>query len=517
MKKAYFHWELPQEPPLFDDLFNQNLIKEVHPEDWVNPIPAKCYNLVIIGGGTAGLVAAAEAARFGAKVALIERSFLGGNCLNVACIPSKTLARAGRVCSDIRYAASYGVQGNLPLENFEVDFPKVMERIRKIRARIGRHDSAERFRDLGVDVFFGEATFKDEKTIKVNHLILRFKKALVATGSRPATPNIPGLAESGYITNETVFNLNELPKRLMVIGGGPLGCEFAQAFQRLGAKVIVVQNKTLFLPNEERDAAQLLSDSFAKDGMQLRLNTTVSKISLHGKEKLVELSNQNNTEVVAVDEILTGVGRTRNVEGLGLENANIHFNLKNGIMVNDFLQTTNPRVFAAGDVCSDFMYTHAASAAARIVIQNALFRKHKRISKLVIPWCTYTDPEVAHVGVYVRDARAKDLPIKSYTILMHQIDRSIIDGEETGFVKVHVREGTDQILGATIVARHAGEMINEVSLAMVMGLGLADLEKVIHSYPTQAEAIPKAGDAYVKTKLSPRFENAARLWFKLIR
>lgn len=517
MKKVFIHPDLPQEPSFLKDEFNRNLINEVHPDDWANPTPAACYNLVVIGGGTAGLVTAIGAAGLGAKVALVERGFLGGDCLNVGCVPSKALTRAGRICADIRNAASYGVAGNLELENFTADFAKVMERIRKIRARIGRHDSAERLRDHGVDVFFGEATFRDKKSIKVNDLTLRFKKAVIATGSRPATPNIPGLKEAGFLTNETVFNLTQLPKRLIVIGGGPLGCEMAQAFQRLGSKVIIVEKKTLFLPNEERDAAQLLSDSFAKDGMQIRLNTEVTNVTVNGHEKWLELRSESHTEVVAVDEILTGVGRSPNVEGLDLEKANIRFNFEKGIEVNDFLQTTNPFVYAAGDVASKYMYTHTASATARIVIQNALFWGRKRFSNLVIPWCTYTDPEVAHVGVYVRDARAQGLPIKSYTIPMHQVDRAIIDGEETGFVKVHVREGTDHILGATIVARHAGEMINEVSLAMVMNLGLGDLVKVIHSYPTQAEAIRQTADAYLKTKLTPRLEKMARLWMKLNR
>jgi pyruvate/2-oxoglutarate dehydrogenase complex dihydrolipoamide dehydrogenase (E3) component len=502
--------------PMPDDIYNRKLLSLVHPENWINPVPAKCYNLVVIGAGTAGLITAYAAASLGAKVALVEKNLMGGDCLNVGCIPSKTLARAARICSDIRHAVNYGVRGNMNLENFEVDFEFVMERIRSVRSQIAHHDSAERFSELGVDIFFGKATFLDKITVGVGAARLHFKKAVIATGSRPRCPQISGMDEKHYLNNETVFNLTQLPKRLMVIGGGPLGCELGQAFQRFGSQVTIVQNTPLFLHGEERDAAQLLSDSFAKDEIQIRLNSTVTGFRTNGEEKIVQINNQDHIEEVHVDAILTGIGRLPNIEGLSLESASINYNEK-GITVNDFLQTSNPNIYAAGDVCTEYKYTHVADATARIVVQNALFLGRKKISDLIIPWCTYTDPEIAHIGVYVRDARAIDIPIKSYTIPMHQVDRAVADGEDQGFVKIHVREGTDKILGATIVARHAGEMINEVSLAMVAGLGLRDIEKVIHSYPTQVEGIKKAADAYNRSKLTPFIGKLSRYWLNLTR
>ncbi|MBC7537348.1 MAG: mercuric reductase [Bacteriovorax sp.] len=499
-----------------NDYYNRKLLKLVHPDNWINPVPAKCYNIVVIGAGTAGLVTAAAAASLGAKVALVEKKLMGGDCLNVGCIPSKTLARAARVCSDIRTAANYGVRGNMKLENFEVDFEYVMERVRNIRSQIATHDSVERFSELGIDIFFGNATFLDKETVTIGTSVLRFKKAVIATGSHPRRPTIPGMDEKHYLTNETVFNLTKLPARLMVIGGGPLGCELAQAFQRFGSKVTIVQKTPLFLPREERDAAQLLSDSFAKDEIQIRLNSVVTGLKTFGEEKIIQINNQNEINNIHVDAIITGIGRVPNTQGLNLEAADVKYEEK-GIIVNDFLQTSNPNIYAAGDVCSEYRYTHVADASARIVVQNALFLGRKKFSDLIIPWCTYTDPEIAHIGIYVRDARAVGIPIKSYTVPMHQVDRALADGEEQGFVKIHVREGTDKILGATIVARHAGEMINEVSLAMVAGLGLRDIEKVIHSYPTQAEGIKKAADAYNRTKLTPFLGRLSRYWLNLTR
>jgi pyruvate/2-oxoglutarate dehydrogenase complex dihydrolipoamide dehydrogenase (E3) component len=515
MPSAFIPSCLPHEPALLDDEYNRALISQAHPTDHKNPSPKSIYHLVIIGGGAAGLIAARTAAKLGAKVALIERAFLGGGHLNVGCVPSKTLIRAARVCSDIQSAEKFGIRGNFKLDEFQPDFGNVMERIRKVRARVARFDSAAVLQEEGVDIFFGNASFASEQTVQVDNTTLRFKKALIATGARPNCPDIPGLSESGYLTNETVFNLTALPKRLLVIGGGPLGCEFAQSFQRLGSQVTIVQSKALFLPNEERDAAQLLSQSFAQDGMHIRLNTQVVAVRMVNGERHVELKEDSHVNVIVVDQILAGVGRKPNVEGLGLELAHVRYDIEKGITVNDFLRTSNPRIYAAGDVCSDYKFTHMADAAARIAVENALFFRRKRFSSLVIPWCTYTDPEVAHVGVYVRDARANGLPIKSYTIPMHQVDRAVADGEEDGFVKIHVREGTDKILGATIVARHAGEMINEVSLAMVYGLGLRDVERVIHSYPTQVEAIHKAGCAYTLSRLSPFIERILRFWFRV--
>jgi pyruvate/2-oxoglutarate dehydrogenase complex dihydrolipoamide dehydrogenase (E3) component len=497
--------------PLAHDAYERERLENVRPAEWRNPRPAGRYNLVVIGAGTAGMVAAYAAAALGAKVALIERNLLGGDCLNVGCVPSKAIIRTARLYAEMRDAEHYGAK--IPVD-IHVEFPAVMQRMRGIRARISRTDSVRRLVSAGVDVFFGAARFTGSGTLSVDGTKLRFKKTLIATGARPDTPSIPGLAEAGYLTNENVFDLTELPSRLLVIGGGPLGCELAQAFSRFGAQTIIAQDIPLFLPKEERDAAQILSEAFARDGIEVRLNTSAVGVRVEGGQKLVDLVSDDYKSTVAVDAILTGTGRAPNVEDLDLEAAGVEYDTEDGIRVDDFLQTTNRRIYAAGDVCLEHKFTHTADASARIVVQNALFAGRRRLSTLTIPWCTYTDPEIAHVGLYVREARAQDIPVKTFTIPMHEVDRAIADGEETGFVKVHVRERTDRILGATIVARHAGEMINEITLAMVAGIGLRTVARVIHSYPTQAEAIKKAADAYNRTRLTPTIRSLLRLWLK---
>ena len=444
-------------------------------------------------------------------MALIERNMLGGDCLNEGCVPSKAIIRSARLYAEMRNAEQYGAQ--IP-SDIRVDFPAVMQRMRSIRARISSTDSVHRLTAAGVDVFFGKASFTGSDAMTVNGATLRFKKALIATGARPDTPSIPGLVESGYLTNENVFDLTELPRRLLVIGGGPLGCELAQAFCRLGSQTVIAQDLPLFLPKEERDAAQILSDAFARDGIEVRLNSTAVNVRVEGGQKLVDLVSDDYKSTVAVDAILTGTGRLPNVDGLDLEAAGVDYDAKTGIKVNDFLQTSNPLIYAAGDVCLEHMFTHSADASARIVVQNALFLGRQRISALTIPWCTYTDPEIAHVGLYVRQARERNIPVKTFTIPMHEIDRAIADGEDVGFVKIHVRERTDQILGATIVARHAGEMINEITLAIVAGIGLRTLARVIHAYPTQGEAIKKAADAYNRTRLTPIIQSLLRHWLR---
>jgi pyruvate/2-oxoglutarate dehydrogenase complex dihydrolipoamide dehydrogenase (E3) component len=483
--------------------------ENLHPSQWRNPRPADHYTLVVIGGGPAGLVAAHAAAALGAKVALVERELLGGDCLNMGCVPSKTLVRTSRLYAEMRDAEHYGAR--IPAD-IRVDFAAVMQRMRRIRARLSRADSIARLSAAGVDVFFGEGRFTGTDALIVDGATLRFGKALIATGARPDTPSIPGLVEAGFLTNENVFDLTELPRRLLVIGGGPLGCELAQVFCRFGARTTIAQDMPLFLPKEERDAAQTMSDAFARDGIEVRLNTAAVRVRVEGGQKLVDLVSDDYRSTVAVDAILTGTGRLPNIEELNLEAAGVESDAATGVRVNDFLQTSNPRIYAAGDACLEHKFTHTADASARIVIQNALFLGRQRLSALTIPWCTYTDPEIAHVGLYVREARAGNIPVKTFTVPMHEVDRAITDGEETGFVKIHVKERTDRILGATIVARHAGDMINEITLAMVAGIGLRTLARVIHAYPTQAEAIKMAADAYNRTRLTTTIQSLFRRW-----
>jgi pyruvate/2-oxoglutarate dehydrogenase complex dihydrolipoamide dehydrogenase (E3) component len=499
--------EHPAEPP--DDRFRRALMDNVHPPAWSNPKSAGRYNLVVIGAGPAGLQAAREAALLGAKVALIERELIGGDRLNIGCVPSKAIIRTARLYAEMRDAENFG--GIMP-GSVGIDFPAVMERMRRIQAHLSRAISARRLSEAGVDVYFGEARFAGHDTVTVSGEVLRFKKALIATGARPLTPPIPGLAEAGYLTNENVFNLTECPRRLLVMGGGPLGCELAQAFCRFGSHVIIAQDDPMFLPREERDAAQVLSDALSRDGVEIHLNTSVVAVRVEGTQKIVDVVCDGDKFSIPVDAILTGIGRAPNVENMDLEIAGVRYDTTTGIHVDDFMRTSNPRIYAAGDVCMEYKFTHAAEASARIAVGNALFMGRRRLSALTIPWCTYTDPEIAHVGLYVRQAWEKAIPVKTFTILMHDVDRAVTDGEEEGFVKIHVRQGTDRILGATVVARHAGEMINGLSLAISAGVGLRAVARVIHTYPTQAEAIKMAANAYRRTRLTPRLKSAIKAW-----
>jgi pyruvate/2-oxoglutarate dehydrogenase complex dihydrolipoamide dehydrogenase (E3) component len=491
------------------DVHNEALVSNVHPTDWQNPEPAPRYNLVVIGAGTAGLVTAAGAAGLGAKVALVERHFLGGDCLNVGCVPSKCMIRSSRAAADLRDANQFGIR--IP-EGMEVDFPVVMERMRRLRARISAHDSVRRFKDLGVDVFLGEGNFSGSDTVEVAGKTLRFKKAVIATGTRPVHPAIEGLAEAGFLTNETVFSLTERPQRLAVIGGGPIGCELAQAFQRLGCEVILFHNASHILNREDSDAAEILQQSFLRDGIRLILNCKTNRIEKRNGSKVIRIECGGKQEEIVVDEILAGAGRAPNVEGLNLETVGVKYDKKEGIEVNEHLQTTNPRIYAAGDICLKYKFTHTADATARMVIQNALFLGRKKQSALTIPWCTYTDPEIAHVGMYEREAQEKGMAVDTFIRPLNDVDRAIADGEEEGFVKIHVKKGTDKILGATIVARHAGEMLGEITLAIAGNLGLGTLANVIHTYPTQAEAIKQVADAYNRNRLTPFIKGLFTRW-----
>ena len=458
------------------------------------------YDLLIIGAGPAGLVAAREAVAAGARVALIESRHLGGNCLNDGCIPSKTILRSAQLIAEMRDAPLYGVP---LLAEVGVDFAAVMARMRRVRDRILRVDSAARLRDEGIDLHVGHARFVSADAVAVDGTRLRFSKALIATGSRPLLPDIEGLAAAGFLTNETVFELTALPPSLLAIGGGPLGCELAQAFARFGSRTLICHSEPLFLPKEERDAAQMVSHALAHDGVEIHLNSTVVAVRLEGGRQHVTMVNDGNTATTVVDAILTGIGRLPAVQGLDLEAAGVAYDDAAGIEVDDFLRTRNPRIFAAGDCCLEHAYTNTAEASARIVVRNALFRGRRRLSALTVPWCIYTDPQVAHVGRSVRQARAQGIPAKTYTVPMHEVVRAITDSEEEGFVKIHVREGTDHILGATIVGRTAGELINTISLAMVAGLGLRRLARVIHAYPTQGEAVRQAAQACAQSLARP--------------
>jgi pyruvate/2-oxoglutarate dehydrogenase complex dihydrolipoamide dehydrogenase (E3) component len=500
------------EQPLVEpqDEHNAELVANVHPPGWRNPDPAGRYNLVVIGAGTAGLVTAAGAAGLGAKVALVEKHLFGGDCLNVGCVPSKCMIRSSRALADVRDAGRFGIR--VP-DGARADFPAVMERMRRIRSHISHHDAAARFRELGVDIFLGEGRFAGPDTVEVDGQTLRFRKAVIATGARAVRPDYPGLEEAGFLTNETVFSLTELPARLVVFGAGPLGCELAQTFARLGSRVTIIEKTDHLLPREDADAARIMQDSFERDGISILTGMAAARVQKLPDAKRVFIEGDGGERHVDADAILVGAGRAPNVQGLNLEAVGVEYDERRGVLVDDHLRTTNRRIFAAGDICLRHKFTHTADASARIVIQNALFWGRAKVSALTIPWCTYTDPEIAHVGLYESGAEERGIPVDTFVEPFAELDRALADGEEEGFVKVHVRRGTDRIVGATIVARHAGEMISELTLAIATGVGLKRISGVIHPYPTQAEAIRRVSDAYNRTRLTPFFR---RLTTKLM-
>jgi pyruvate/2-oxoglutarate dehydrogenase complex dihydrolipoamide dehydrogenase (E3) component len=482
---------------------DEQWLRLVAPPDWSNPAPRSRYDLVVIGGGTAGLVSAAGAAGLGATVALVERHRLGGDCLNTGCVPSKALLRSAR--------------------ERPADFGAAMERMRRLRSEIAVHDSAPRFQGLGVDVFLGAARFTGPDRIEVapsaahapggGAATLRFRRAIVATGSRPAVPAIPGLAEAGFLTSETVWDLRAPPPRLAVLGGGPIGCELAQAFARFGARVVLFEAEPVILPRDDPDASAIVAGALRRDGVELWTGRSIVRIEAGAGSAVVHAAGPDSG-AREVDSVLVAAGRAPNVEELGLAEAGIAFDAKRGIEVDEGLRTTNRRVYAAGDVCARLRFTHVADAHARIAIRNALFPGRSRFDDRRVPWCTFTDPEVAHVGHTLVTAARDGIRVRTFTQPFADVDRAVLDGETEGFARVHVKEGSDAIVGATVVGRHAGETISEIALAMAAGWGLGRLSGVVHPYPTRAEALRKLGDACRRTRLTPRARRLIERWLR---
>lgn len=485
------------------DEHNRRLLSHVHPDGWRNPDPASRYDLVVIGGGTAGLVCAAGAAGLGARVALVERRLLGGDCLNTGCVPSKALLRSARAVHEAREASRLGVHVSV-----DVDFAAIMARVRARRADIAPHDSAARLASLGVDVFLGEATFSGRRAVAVAGRTLAFRRAVVATGGRPAVPPIPGLSGIPYLTSETVFWLTEQPPELLIIGAGAIGCELAQAFALLGTRVTLVDAAARVLAQEDPDASRLIAARLRRDGVRLLVDTTVLEVTGAGSRVAARLEH----DLVSADALLIATGRAPTVDGLGLDAAGIRHGAA-GIEVDDSLRTSNPHVYAAGDISSPLKFTHAADAMARIVIQNALFFGRRRMSTLVIPWCTYTLPQVAHVGLSVADAERAGC--EAITISLEDVDRSVVDDEADGFVRIHHDRG--RIVAATIVAPQAGELIGQVASIMRRGGSVGELSADVFPYPTVAEALRKAGDAYQRARLTPRLRGVLKRYFALMR
>jgi pyruvate/2-oxoglutarate dehydrogenase complex dihydrolipoamide dehydrogenase (E3) component len=484
---------MPSPPRLRpDDDANRRLLAAVHPAGWVNPEPAGPYDLVVVGAGTAGLVAAAGAAGLGARVALIERHLMGGDCLNTGCVPSKALLAAARAATHARTAARFGVRTEL----VRVDFAAVMKRMREERAHIAPHDGAARFRDLGVDVFLGSGAFTGPRSIAVAGRELRFSRAVIATGARATAPPIPGLAEAGYLTHDTLFGLTQLPERLAIIGDGSIGCEMAQAFSRFGAQVTLVEIADRLLGHDDPDAARVVQRALERDGVRVRLGAAIARVE---PDRTLVVGDER----LGCDVILVAAGRAARIEGLGLEAAGVRASSR-GVEVDDRLRTTNQRVYAAGDVASQLQLTHAADAMSRIALRNALFRGRAKASALVIPWCTYTEPELAHVGLTPALADERGVALDTIEVEMRAVDRARLDGETEGFLRVHLRRGKDEIVGATLVSAHAGETISALSLAMTNRIGLGGIARTVHPYPTQGEVLKRAADAWSRTRLTPR-------------
>ncbi|HEX5447458.1 MAG TPA: mercuric reductase [Pirellulales bacterium] len=490
------------------DEFDQLLIAHAHPPEWTNPSPEGRYNLVAVGGGTAGIVAALGAAALGGRAALVERDLLGGDCLNAGCVPSKALLSAARAAHLLTQGEQFGFHLAGPPR---VDFAEIMRRMRRMRSQISRHDSAQRFAVLGVDVYFGEATFTGPDTLEVAGRQLRFHRAVIATGTRPVVPAIAGLDASDFLTNETIFALTELPRRLIVVGGGPVGCELAQAFRRFGSEVHLIQRGESLLAKESPDAARRVQSQLEREGVHFCLGWSTQAVERVGDSISMVIERQGDKRKLIADAILIATGRTPNLEGLGLEAAGVRAT-PDGVEVNERLQTANPRIFAAGDVCSSFKFTHAADAMARLCLRNALFFGRKKFSSLVIPRCTYTDPAVAQVGWTAAEARQRGIEVDCFRVEMAEVDRAVVDGEEAGFAEVLVRRRTGRVVGATVVAREAGELIAEIVLLMTQRRTLAHLAQTIHCYPTQSEVWKRIADSYTRTRLTPTVAKALDRW-----
>jgi pyruvate/2-oxoglutarate dehydrogenase complex dihydrolipoamide dehydrogenase (E3) component len=496
-----------------NDEHNARLISNVHPVDWINPEPHSRYHLVVVGAGTAGLVTAAGAAGLGARVALVESHLMGGDCLNVGCVPSKGMISAARAWQQNPSHIDTGAGGIGGDRNFAA----AMSRMRRIRAAISPNDSAARFAELGVDVFFGRGRFSSADTIEVDGKRLRFRRAVIATGARAQAPPIAGLSSVDYLTNETVFELTTLPHRLAVIGAGPIGCELAQAFRRFGSEVTILDSGSQVLPREDPDAAAIVAAALAREGVRYLPEIAISKVErIPDGSSRISYEDHAEGGAVECDKILVAVGRRPNVEDLNLDAVGVTTN-EGGVVVDNNMRTANRKVFACGDVASEYKFTHAADAQARIVIQNALFFGRARADKLIMPWCTYTSPEIAHVGLYERDASAAGIEIDTLTIPMSEVDRALLEGQSEGFLRVHTKKGSDKLVGATLVAEHAGDMIGELALAITAGIGLGKIAATIHPYPTQGEVVKKAADAWRRTKLTPKVKCLFASYFKMMR
>ncbi len=466
------------------------------------------YNVVVVGAGTAGLVTAAGTAGLGGRVALIERNLMGGDCLNFGCVPSKALISSARLIQQIRESEKWGLDPQSPQFVFE----KIFERMRARRARIAPKDSQERFESLGVDVFHGEAHFVSPHEVEVNGQRLRAKNFVIATGSRAVIPKIEGIDSVPYFTNETIFDeLEEKSQSMIVLGGGPIGCELTQTFCRLGTHVTMIQRGDQLLPREDRDVAEFLERRLVNEGVRIIkganaravATTDAGKVAL---EFLDRQASQMAERTFFADALLVAIGRSPNLQSLDLKSAGVDVN-ERGVRVTDYLQTSQRHIYAVGDVIGPFLFTHMADAQARVVVRNILMPfqfLRQKMDYSVVPWCTYSDPEVAHVGLGEKGVWQERIDYDLFVVSLADVDRAVVESEDAGFAKILTAKGSDKILGATIVAPHAGDLLHEFVLAMKTGVGLGTIASTIHAYPTFAELARKAGDKYNKTRLTPR-------------
>ena len=455
------------------------------------------YNMVVIGGGSAGLVSAYIASAVNAKVALIEKHKMGGDCLNTGCVPSKALIRSAKILNYFKRAEEFG----LGKQNAQIDFAKVMDRVQTVIKEIEPHDSIARYAELGVDCITGEAQILSPYEVQVNGKVLTTKNIVVATGAGPLVPSIPGLDQVQFLTSDNIWNLCILPKRLIVLGGGPIGCELAQCFARFGSQVTIVEMSDRILAREDADASNVVSDTFRNESVDIRTSYKALKFEITDGEKYLVCEASGKDERILFDEILLALGRRANVKGFGLEDLGIEVSQRGTIVADEYMRTTNfPNIFVCGDVTGPYQFTHTAAHQAWYVAVNALFSPFKKfkVDYKVIPWCTFTDPEVARVGLNELEAKEKGIDYEVSKYGIDDLDRAIVDSEAHGFVKVLTVPGSDKILGVTIVGSHAGDIIAEYVSAMKYGFGLNKILGTIHIYPTLAEANKYAAGVWKK-------------------
>jgi pyruvate/2-oxoglutarate dehydrogenase complex dihydrolipoamide dehydrogenase (E3) component len=469
------------------------------------------YDLCVIGGGAAGLVTAAGAATLGAKVILIDKAKLGGDCLYHGCVPSKTLIHSANTAHTIRHAHRFGLKAH----HEAIDQALIRHRIADVIKHIEPNDSPERFRALGVEVVQGEATFTNEDTVEVNRRGIKARKFVIATGSKPVIPGLEGLADIDYFTNETIFSTNETIESLVIIGAGPIGCELAQSYQRLGVNVSLVSRNTL-LPREDADMAEIVKQQFIVDGVDLHLTAHITKVEKTASGIRLQIDGekqQSERRWLEASHLLIATGRHLDFSSLNLQQAGIEIS-QGRLVLDERLRTTNQKVFACGDCAGPYQFTHMAEHQASVVLQNALFHLPIKAKTQGVPWCTFTSPELARVGLSEQQARQQSIKHKVYSFPFSEIDRAICDGDTVGMAKVIV-SSRGKVLGAAIVGPHAGELIAEFSLAISQGLKLSALSKAIHIYPTLAQINRRVADQQLKAALRPVKKRLIKLVFGL--